>query len=669
MTTTEIIAENNRRKAERSQVYNPITGEGCDSCERERFVVNELGIDWLVPTDCYDEKIFQDIRECGGSIREFLHRIKLHFTYDNAELVRREIEKARCKHDFEFAAAKYFYIKDKNPEVLEPVLFVLNRGQRRLLKTIYEADKAGQPVRIIICKRRQVGFSTLVQLYIAWKQLFVLKVARAEVIAHVENTSRIVRGMYSMMIKRLPAWLLDMPEDTVLKLSPFEKSNKTLVVNGVGCRITIGSSEKPDNLAGDDVSMVHFSEVALFKSTTNIKPQQLIQTVVSGVAYKPNTIVIYESTARGVGNNFHSDWLAATNGDSIYKPFFSPWFDKDDDVLPIDDYETFVMQMSDYDKWQFEQGATLEGIAWYRQASKHVPDKWRWKSEQPTTPSEAFQSTGHRYYPQDDVERLRKGVREPMFIGDVFGDADWGEKSLENIQFKAINNGPLKIWFMPDEDLSKRCSDRYVVIVDIGGCSDHSDRSVICVFDRYDMTKAGVPIVVAEWCGHAPHYQIAWKAVQIATKYDNALLVIESNTLETEETEGGTGEFILDEIVLHYDNIWCRTTIEKINAGFEPKYGFHTNKSTKRTVCSHHQKVLAKDLYIETCAEACDEHDYIELKGNGKIEAVEGQHDDRHITRAIGCWICYDYLNPPRIFSKAGPKKPLMPKVVNESTF
>ena len=670
MSTSEIIEINEQRKKENSRKYDPITGEGCDSCKREKFSAVELCIiDWLVPFDCYDEKIFQDIKECNWSVREYLHRLSLHYTKVNAELVRREIIKARCRHDFEFCAAQFFFIKDKDPDSTVPILFVLNRGQRRLLKLIYSMDKTGKPVRIIICKRRQVGFSTLVQLYMAWKQLFQLPMARSQVVAHVENAARLIRGMYSLMVKRLPAWLLGLPDYTELHLSPYEKSSKTVIVKEVGCRISVGSSEKPDNLAGDDASLVHFSEVGLFKSTTNIKPQQLIQTIVSGVSYSSNTMIVYESTARGVGNYFHKECLRAMNGESNVSFFFSPFYDKPDDVLPIDDYEKFVGSMSAYDMWQFNQGATLESINWYREASKDQPDKWRWKSEQPTTATEAFQSTGHRYYPQDDVNRLRSGCKEPAFIGDVFADADWGEKALENITFKEINNGPLKIWLMPDKDKNRQCSDRYVVVVDIGGCSDHSDRSVICVFDRYDMVKAGVPIVAAEWCGHAPHYQIAWKAVQIATMYDNALLVIESNTLETEETEGGTGEFILDEIVSYYDNLWCRTTTEKIVAGFEPKYGFHTNKTTKRIVCSHQQKVLAKNLYIETCSEACDEHDFIELKGNGKIEAVEGQHDDRHITRAIGVWVCYEYLNPPRIFRRETARRVETVKTVNESSF
>lgn len=669
LTPEQYIIINEQRNLERRRKYDPITGEGCDSCERKSFSALELGwYDYQVPVDCYEEQIFKDLEECGFSIRTYLHRLGLRYTQINLEEVRREIVRARCKHDFEFCAASFFYIKDKNPLNLKPILFRLNRGQRRLLKLIYEYDKAGKPVRIIICKRRQVGFSTLIQMYMAWRQLFVLRMACSLVVAHVENTARIVRGMYNRMIKMLPPWLLGLPDNTKLRLTPFEKTSKTQVIKEIGCRISVGSSEKPDNLAGDDVSMVHFSEVALFKSTPQVKPEQLIQTIQGGVSYAPNTYIFYESTARGVGNFFHTEYLRAQNGESDSIAFFSPWYDKDDDVLPIDNYIKFVESMTDYERWMFEQGATLEGINWYRHASKGQRDKWRWKSEQPTTDVEAFQSTGRRLYPQDDVMRLRRGCRDPKFIGEIYGKKTFGTDALKEIKIKEEFGGNFKVWFEPDKSPEHKCNDRYVVIVDIGGTSDHSDRSVICVIDRYDMTRGGVPIVVAEWCGHIDHYLLAWKAAQIATFYNNALLVIESNTLETEQTEGDHFEYVLDEIAFYYDNLYCRVETDKIEMGFEPIWGFHTNKSTKRMVCDHQKKVLRENMYIETCKEAVDEHDYMEIKKGGSIGAVDGQHDDRHITRAIGLWICYDYLNVPRKIVPRSARAKAMTKVVGESS-
>ncbi len=667
MSPEYIININEERKKIRNRHYDPITGEGCDSCERSHFLVDELQYDWQVPSDCFEEKIFQDLELCHGSIHDYLHRLKLRFTMQNLELVEREIAKARWKHDFEYTAKNFFLIKDKNPNQTKPIPFVLNYGQRRYLKVIYSLDKQRKPIRIIICKRRQVGFSTETQLYFGWKQLAQLPMARSQIVAHVENTAKIIRGMYSLMISNLPAWLFDLPDGTKLRLTPYERSNKTLIVKQVGCRISVGSSEKPDSLAGDDASMVHYSEVALFKSSTHTKPQQLIQTINSGVAYAPNTAIVYESTARGVGDFFHAEYLRAKRGESNITPFFSPWYDKIDDILPIDDYYEFIRNMSEYELWQFNEGATLEGILWYREASKGQPDKWRWKSEQPTTDVEAFQSSGQRLYPQDDVERLRKNCRDPKWVGEIYAKSDCGAEALEDIEFRENQNAPFKIWFKPDNNPERQCNDRYIVVVDVGGRSDSSDRSVICVFDRWDMVNGGVPIVVAEWCGHLPHYQIAWKAVQIAQWYNEALLVIETNTLDTEHTEGDGGMFVLDEIANYYSNLYYRTTIEKIEQGFEPIWGWHTNRATKPKICKHHQKVLAKNMYIETCKEAADEHDYMEVKGN-QYEAVEGQHDDRHITRAIGVYICYDPVYEPIRAMKQSEKRRLLTKIVGEST-
>lgn len=58
----------------------------------------------------------------------------------------------------------------------------------------------------------------------------------------------------------------------------------------------------------------------------------------------------------------------------------------------------------------------------------------------------------------------------------------------------------------------------------------------------------------------------------------------------------------------------------------------------------------------------------MEVKKNGAIGAVDGQHDDRHITRAIGVWVCYDYLNAPRKVEPQTAKGKSMNKVYGEST-
>ena len=66
---------------------------------------------------------------------------------------------------------------------------------------------------------------------------------------------------------------------------------------------------------------------------------------------------------------------------------------------------------------------------------------------------------------------------------------------------------------------------------------------------------------------------LVWLSAQIATYYDKALLVIESNTHETEKNDGDHGEFIFDTIATYYDNLYSRTSAEKILEGMPSRMG------------------------------------------------------------------------------------------------
>lgn len=106
--------------------------------------------------------------------------------------------------------------------------------------------------------------------------------------------------------------------------------------------------------------------------------------------------------------------------------------------------------MTDYEKYQWSLGATIEGISWYR---KHKADKgysdWMMMAENPATPEEAFQSSGQKVFPPVYIEALRKDNREREFQGEIFADNRLGEKAFDNIRFENVPNGNLKIWEMP----------------------------------------------------------------------------------------------------------------------------------------------------------------------------------------------------------------------------
>ena len=147
-------------------------------------------------------------------------------------------------------------------------------------------------------------------------------------------------------------------------------------------------------------------------------------------------MIVYESTAKGVGNFFHREWIRAKKGESGFDPVFVAWFEIESYSKEVKDIEEFIKSLTEEEKAMFRDGATLEHIAWYRDKKKAYSDIWRFVSEFPSNDVEAFQSTGHRFYNIGDVEKLRRYCSEPLLVGDVIADAVHGEKALENIKFQ-----------------------------------------------------------------------------------------------------------------------------------------------------------------------------------------------------------------------------------------
>ena len=179
------------------------------------------------------------------------------------------------------------------------------------------------------------------------------------------------------------------------------------------------------------------------------------------------------------------------------------------------------------------------------------------------------------------------------------------------------------------------------------------------------MKSGGVPEIAAEWRGHIDRDELVWLSAQIATLYDNALLVFESNTHETDRREGDPGEFIFDTISAYYSNLYSRTPADKIKEGVPPKWGFHTNTSSKTMIKDTMVSMFREKGYIERNEEALNEARWYEYKKNGSMGAIEGKHDDIIMTRMIGLHVCYE-LPQPR---EANIDRPKVKKIVGASSF
>lgn len=651
MKKEEIIEENKRRLKEISAVYNPITGEGSTSVPRQEVTIKGFPIEKLyLPTTMASEEIVNQLQRYGaeGYLRDIQGKEP-----DNRSIIKLWLRFCllRIEHDFEYWARTMTTISDKGKG--RDTAFTLNRPQRIYLKAMEELRLQDKPIDIILCKARQWGGSTLTQLYMLWIQLVHKRNWNSVICGDIEKQSSIVAGMLAKVISRYPQWATGGKR---LTTTPYQGAQKTRVISWSNSRYSLGSAQKPDSLRSEDISMAHLTEVGLWKATQGRKPEDLVQSIFGSIASGPYTMKVIESTAKGVGNFFHRTWIEAQEHRNNFTPVFIPWFAIDLYSKPLDEkeYPRFIDSLDEYEQHLFELGATLEAIAWYRDKRREIPDEWRLFSEFPSTATEAFQSSGRRVFRIAYVNRARLDCLPPTFIGDIKESTKDGKPAT---QFEPIIPGEkgdeerLWVWLMPENEKTLR--DRYIVAVDVGGTGEKADYSCILVADRIAMCEGGVPEIAACWHGHIEHDKLAWKAVAIARAYNNALLVIESNTLETEGTEGNNFEYILTEIAGKYNNLYCRTSQIEIKQGRPRRWGFHTNSSTKPMVINFLVKALRDSLYIERCLQTTYELDLYEFKENGReTGAIEGNHDDRVMATAILVWVCYNHpltKQPPAI--------------------
>ena len=649
-----LIEENLRRREVFFAPYDPLDGTGSPMPRFPLPFTKDQVI--YLPESMSGEPVVQRAL-AAGSLKEL---------FDSTVNSIKETEKAvagfvnlRIQHDFEFWGATCARITNKDGEI---VPFVLNYPQRKLLFELEAMRLSGVPIRIVLLKARQWGGSTLLRLYMGFLQLFIKTGWGSAIVASVEGQATHIRGMFDVVAHNHP------PSVLPIKLIPYRGSSKNREIAGRGCVVGVGSYEEPDSLRGFTFQMLHFSEVAFWHPTIKKTPEKLVQSMKSSVPRKPHTLIALESTAKGVGNFFHREWVKAERGESGYKPVFVPFFEIEDYQLKIarEDYPAFIETMDEREYQMWEMGATLESLLWYRTfMAEENYSREAMNEEYPASAHEAFVSTGRRVFPHKYTMKLRESCMEPEAKGELRGKTITGPESLEGIEFHEQPGGNLWVWTPPDNSIE--VANRYVVFVDIGGRTKKANKSVIRVLDRFWMIDGGKPEFVATWRGNIDQDILAWIAAQVASWYNDALLIIEDNSLDKDDDGAGHFFTVLDEIAKHYDNLYSRTDPDKIKEGAPIKYGFSTNRKTKPMIIDALLAAARDNDYIERDARAVDEMDTFEEKDNKRLGAQEGCYDDMVVTSAGCVWAGVKDMDKPYVV-KRDSRKTSRRKIVGEAS-
>lgn len=303
---------------------------------------------------------------------------------------------------------KLFWIKTRNP--YDPIKrFTFNTPQKRLLSMIRAMEAQGRPIRIVILKARQIGYSTFVQAQLAYRVL-TRDTFRAAVVAHDAAATLELFDITDRFVQNLPFTppMRSRGRDEIRTLSDAKYTT-----------ITAGSEN-----AGRAMSAhwLHLSEFSKYPDADD-----LLAGILQTVGRHKGTAVFVESTANGmggVGAPFHRLWEQAVSGKSMWVPLFVPWYENPDysDPMSLEQATRFATELDDEERWlQSRHKVSLNQLSWRRSAiatecsgSPHV-----FKQEYPAFADEAFLHTGAPVFDLRKIQDLMKKAKDPIMRGQL----------------------------------------------------------------------------------------------------------------------------------------------------------------------------------------------------------------------------------------------------------
>lgn len=184
-------------------------------------------------------------------------------------------------------------------------------AQRPYVREIERQYNLGKPVRIQTLKARQLGLSTASEAVLfVW--CFIHPGTNALVLAHEDKASQRLYQMTRLFWDRWEFNKLFIPQ---------YKTRRQLRWAETESQLEVATAKNPESQRSGTFNAVHASEVAFWDN-----PEVLWTGLRDSVPRRHKTLIVLESTANGVGNWWHEQWLAAEAQDSEFVPMFFPWF-------------------------------------------------------------------------------------------------------------------------------------------------------------------------------------------------------------------------------------------------------------------------------------------------------------------------------------------------------
>ncbi|MDK2821840.1 MAG: hypothetical protein PWP31_1805 [Clostridia bacterium] len=500
--------------------------------------------------------------------------------------------------DFLVYAPKLLKIKTKDSEIIP---FKLNKSQLKLYEIIKEQQQKKKPVRIIILKARQMGFSTLTEALIFYRTV-TRKNTNSLIVAHKDESTNNLFNMSKLFYELLPDRWKPLKKASNAKELIFENPTKDLEEKrkypGLRSKIKVATAGGDGVGRSDTLQNVHISEYAFWPGDKKLTLAGIMQSVPNN----PNTMVIIESTANGY-EHYKELWDAAVSGESGFVPVFFAWHEMEEYRLPYSGFELTEEEKTLKELYNLDN----DQLEWRRWCIKNncSGDVDLFKQEYPSWPEEAFLSTGRPVFDLNKVQTRLNQVRE-------LGTRGYIDK---NFNFIEDANGNLIIYEKPIKNYP------YVIGGDVAEGIKDGDYSVSQVINNVTGRQAAV------WRGHIAPDLFGYEQFKLAMYYNKALIADEVNN------HGLTAIKALE--YNNYLNQYRREVIDDNTNTKQHKFGFKTTPATRPVIIDLVREYVRENIELINDETTLREMLTFVFKENGKAEHEEGQHDDTILALAI----------------------------------
>lgn len=493
----------------------------------------------------------------------------------------------------------------------------LNWAQEQLIDVVHNQLATTGRIRIITLKARQIGISTVLE-GLLFTLAFIFEDYKGLVVAHEIDGSEHLLGMTNLYWEKYPFRDLYTPKHLSSNHMKWKETRSSIKIATAGNKAA-GRSRT--------IHFLHASEYA-FWPNPGVVMLGLRQTVPSAFG----TGIAIESTANGIGNEFQVEWDNAVNGDSDYHPLFFPWHHHPEYTASHIGLEyTSLGRLDDDEKALRAIGVSDDRLVWRRFTIRNECGGalMKFHQEYPTTPEEAFISTGTNVFPLP----LLRAVYEPMQ-----GITGFLERDGKRVTFIEHEQGPLTIFATPAPNTSWG---QYFIGADPTQTNAlDSDFAVGQVINRHTMEQ------VAIWRGHVDAGTFAEELFKLGLYYNTATVAPET---------AYEGQLTIGKLLgMNYPRVWQHAKVDKTPGKLTgDKWGWATTAQTKHLAVGWLLKALVDSsenpqsygLIVHDRNTFSEMKDYVMENGEYR-SAKEKGHDDCVMALAITV-TCHFLDSPP----------------------